>query len=375
MISLQIVTEQLDSLLDIWAAQLAATPQNPCWHEEGDVLNHTKMVCSELKNLPAFQKEPDSMQEVLYCAALIHDLGKIHATRLEDGRWVSPGHARIGAAMARQVLWQQLGLCGTPEKQRKRETICNLIRYHSTPPHAIDHAEPERVLRQLAANGHLLPDWNLTRLCLLAEADIRGRHCADKQALLEKVCLCRELAAETGCESGPYEFPTEHTAFAYLSGRKISPEYPLYDDTWGEVILLSGLPGTGKDTWIQENRPDIPMVSLDALRAEMGISPLDGQAPVVEAGRERARELLRKKQSFVWNATNLTPQIRGQQVALFTQYGARVRIVYLETDWAEQLRRNAGRETAVPEPVIGKMLEKLSPPEGKEAHCVQWICV
>ena len=138
---------------------------------------------------------------------------------------------------------------------------------------------------------------------------------------------------------------------------------------------MSGLPGTGKDTWIKEHYPDLPMISLDEIRKEIKISPTEIQSKVVEIARERARELLRKKQSFIWNATNLSPMIRKKQIKMFTQYHASTRIVYLETDWEEQLRRNAGRSDAVPEQDICDMMEELILPEVLEATVVEWICV
>jgi hypothetical protein len=52
-----------------------------------------------------------------------------------------------------------------------------------------------------------------------------------------------------------------------------------------------------------------------------------------------------------------------------------VRIVFLETGWEEQLRRNRAREAVVPESAIGHMLDKLSPPEGYEARIVEYLCV
>lgn len=56
-----------------------------------------------------------------------------------------------------------------------------------------------------------------------------------------------------------------------------------------------------------------------------------------------ARAFLRRKEPFVFNATNLSAMIRGKWIQLFHQYGARVRIVYLETGWTERERRNASR--------------------------------
>jgi len=116
----------------------------------------------------------------------------------------------------------------------------------------------------------------------------------------------------------------------------------------------------------------LPMISLDEIRREMKISPKDNQSKVLEIARERAKELLRKKQPFVWNATNLNPMIRKKQIKMFTQYHASTRIVYLETDWEEQLRRNAGREAAVPEAAICHMMEELVLPEAQEAAVVEW---
>lgn len=355
-------------------AQMEQTPQDPVWHGEGDVLTHTKLVCGAMKALPAWQNADATTQKALFLAAALHDIGKIRTTFQEDGRWVSPGHARTGAGMARQILWQDFDLCGTPEKQRLREAVCNLIRYHGLPPHAIDEPDGLLRLRKAAANGELSPMFTIDHLCILSKADIRGRICPDQEELLDKVWLCRELAAEGSVLGAPYPFPSGHTGYSYLSGKNAAPDYPLYDDTWGEVVLLSGLPGTGKDTWIRENL-DLPMISLDELRRELGVSPTGDQGRVAEAATGRAKELLRAKQPFVWNATNITPQTRGRLVNLFTAYGASVKIVYLETGWAELLRRNAGRRDSVPESAVCSMLEKLSPPERWEAHQVQWLCV
>ena len=85
------------------------------------------------------------------------------------------------------------------------------------------------------------------------------------------------------------------------------------------------------------------MISLDEIRAEYHIKTIGDQSEVIRVAQERAREYLRKKQSFVWNATNLTTDTRQKWVRLFEQYGARVRIVYLETDNETRKARNAGR--------------------------------
>ena len=48
----------------------------------------------------------------------------------------------------------------------------------------------------------------------------------------------------------------------------------------------------------------------------------------------------------MWNATNLIPQLREQPIALFEEYGASAKTVFLETEWDEGLRHNKSRKAA-----------------------------
>ena len=366
---------EAEQLLRHFKEEMANTQQNPRWHGEGNVLIHTKMVCEALAAMEEYRQAEEKIQKILYLAALFHDIGKISATVLEDGQWVSRGHAKIGAKMARCILWKDLGYSGRQELQEIREAICNLIYYHSLPPYAYENEEGELKLRRVAANGELIPDFTIRLLCILSEADARGRICEEQQEMLEKIALTAEMAKEIGIYEGPHKYPSVITEYAHLSGRNVSPDYELYDDTWGEVIMMSGLPGTGKDTWIRTHCKDLPMISLDEIRKEFRVRPTDPQTKVVQIAKERAKEYLRKKQPFAWNATNITDQVRQQQMDLFTAYGASVRIVYLETEWMEELRRNEERKEYVPEGAIVNMMKKMSLPERAEAHRVEWNCV
>ena len=360
------------SLFGVYFSEMKKTEQNPEFHSEGNVYIHTQMVCSEVTKLREFGMLDQSQQIGLFVAALLHDVGKIKTTRLEDGKWVSPHHSSTGSLIAREFLWRTGRLCGSKEKQQLRELICALIRYHMLPVYLLDQDNPERKTREVAAVGELIPGFSWKLLCLLSEADMRGRIAADMDEQLEKIELCRVLAEEAQCYDHPYRFQDAYTKHAYLSGRNISPDQNLYDETWGEIILMSGLPGTGKDTWIQENIPEYPMISLDEIRKEKNIKPTDNQGAVIQEAQDRAKVYLRKKQPFVWNATNITRETRQKQISLFERYGARVRIVYLETDWSAQLDRNSSRESEVPVPVIEKMLGKTVPPMPEEAMTVEW---
>ena len=238
--------------------------------------------------------------------------------------------------------------------------------------------EDKRKLIRIAANGELAGDFRMSLLCLLSRADALGRLADDTEDLAGRVVLTELLAEELGCLESPKCFPSAYTQRAHLNGRLDWPDGELYDDTWGEVILMCGLPGTGKDTWIREYCPDLPVVSLDEIRREMKIPPTKAQGPVAAAAREQARKYLRARRPFVWNAVNLTPDLREKNVRLFEEYGAAVRIVYLETGWEEELRRNRERgeiypDKKIPEQEIARMLERLTLPERASAQRVEWI--
>lgn len=68
---------------------LEQTPQNPKWHPEGNVLNHTLLVMKGVDNSDEASFEGDE----LYVAAMFHDLGKIDTTCInEKGYIVAYGH-------------------------------------------------------------------------------------------------------------------------------------------------------------------------------------------------------------------------------------------------------------------------------------------
>jgi putative nucleotidyltransferase with HDIG domain len=344
-----------------WLAELEGCPQDPVFHGEGDVLTHTRMVAGELVALEGWGALGEQAREELLLAALLHDVGKPASTVVEGGRVRSPGHSARGARRARRELWLR-GL-----EPAARERIAWLVRLHLVPFHALERDDPVRSVIRASLVAGCRP------LALLAEADARGRVADDAEELLDAVALFAALAEETGCLDRGYPFATDHSRFTYLRTPGRDPAYAAYEDRRCTVTLMSGLPGAGKNRWLADHAPELPVVSLDAIRGELGVDPDDNQTPVVALARERAREHLRAGVDFAWNATNVTPFTREPAIELFAAYGARVEVVALEATPETLAQRNTERERPLPEAVRERLAERWEPPSLLEAHAVQTV--
>ena len=345
-----------------WIRRLAGCPQDPIFHAEGDVWIHTRMVCEELAAVPAWRDLPDGDRRVLFAAALLHDSAKPDCTRTEpDGRISSRGHSRRGAILARRILWR----LGVPFALR--EQVAALVRWHQAPYYLIDRDDAQRRAVEISQTTRC------DRLAVLAGADVRGRICEDKDRLLTNIALFTEYCREEGCLSAPRPFASDHARFLYFHQEGRRPDSAAHEDFRCEVVLMSGLPGAGKDHWVRRHLPDRPVVSLDALREELAVAPADEQGEVLNAAREQARAHLRAGRSFVWNATNLSRLVRGECVRLFAAYQARVRIVYIEAPADRLFEQNRRRPVPVPEAVLERLLDRWEVPDRTEAHQVDWV--
>lgn len=345
-----------------WFSDMATVPQDTIWHAEGNVQIHTMMVCEALMKLPEFIELDDQAKHILITSALMHDIEKRSTTVEEerDGRIciTAPRHAKRGEFTTRELLYKVYD-CPFQIK----EVICKLVRWHGKPLYNLTDDNVEKSIITIAEQIPM--HW----LAMLSKADILGRICDDEAEQLEKIELFKMYCEDLGCLYTRRAFVNELARYTYLSKGGYL-DYVPYDETKFEVIMMSAIPGSGKDTYISRNLNEYGVVSLDAIRTELKIKPTDksGNGKVIQLGKERAKEFMRKKQNFVWNATNITAQLRSQLIDLFTSYGAKVTIVYVEVPYKTLLKQNNAREAAVPMPVIDKMIGKLEPPQREEAH-------
>jgi predicted kinase len=343
-----------------WLSGLADCPQDAEYHAEGDVLTHTRMVCEALILLPGWRRLPSDARSILFAAALLHDSGKPARTLVEEsGRINSRGHARAGARLAHRILYTQEPFQAHPVPFAVRTAIIGLVLLHGLPLYLLDRDDPRRAV--ITASQTVRCNW----LAMLAEADVKGRICRDTADL---AALFVEFADEQNCLTAPYPFADRLSRFTYFHKVGGDPDYVPYDESRCEVVVLSGLPGSGKDTYVRAHLADRPVISLDALRAEYDASSHGAQGEVIALAREQARLHLRAGQGFVWNATNISRRLRTPLIESFVAYGAQVRIVYLEAPYAVLLRRNRTRSAPLPDTALLKMAQSLEVPDPTEAH-------
>jgi predicted kinase len=346
-----------------WAKAMADCQQDAEWHAEGDTWTHVRMVVAELERLPEWPSLDRDAQVKLLFTALFHDAGKPATTAIDPatGRTHSPKHALVGMEIGRHVL-RELGcdLC-------VREEIAAHVRYHGRPPYVLEKPDPAHEVISLS--------WlvNHRLLYLFALADTRGRRTREMSRPEENVHLWRMVAEENECFVQPYAFANDHARFLFYREALSSLHYVPREEYRCTVTLLSGLPGSGKDTWLARHRPKLPVVSLDELRAGLDVDATDNQGEVVQAARETCREHLRAGRDFAFNGTNTVRQTRKRWIDLFADYGARIEVVYVEPPLPLIFQQNERRAKPVPKQVIQHLVEKLEPPTWAEAHSVSLV--
>lgn len=340
------------------------TPQDPTHHGEGNVWIHTQLVLCALVAHADYALLSESDRFVVFLAALLHDVAKADTTVIDPvtGKISQPGHSKRGAIDARVALWR----LNVPFAQR--EAICALIAVHQVPFWLISSTE------DIKRRVHCL-SWELdTRLlALLADADMLGRICPDHQSILDDIQLFRELCLDEHCYGNPRAFVDSQSRLEYARHGKGHPDYALHGGHGSEVIVMCGLPASGKDTWIQQHVAQLPVVSFDDAKAELGLKHGQNDGQAAHFAVDKAKALLRKKAPFVWNATHLSGQMRDKTLDLLYNYDAKVHLVYLEQPESMLMARNSKRDSTLTNDGIRRMLHRWEVPAAWEAQQVSYF--
>ncbi|MDP7061368.1 MAG: polynucleotide adenylyltransferase [Planctomycetota bacterium] len=140
---------------------LRGVPQDPIWHPEGDVLQHTAYC------IDAAVQRRDEMEDwwVEMLGVLCHDLGKAEHTYFERGRWRCPNHDAGGEEATRSLLQRLNGHKGVADR------VVALVREHLRPSQlyfARDKVS-DAAIRRLALRV------DIPALCRVSWSDAAGR--------------------------------------------------------------------------------------------------------------------------------------------------------------------------------------------------------
>lgn len=177
--------------LDFWLPELKAlinTEQNPKWHPEGNVWNHTMLVINEAAKLKSEAKEPLNFM----ISALFHDLGKAIATTVKDGKIISYGHDVKGVGLTAKAIKR------LTNNKSILKYATNMTELHMRPNGYAAQKSSQKAFNKLF-NESICPE----DLLLLSKADHMGRSSfSDYSATEEK--LKQALEAYNKLMAEPY---------------------------------------------------------------------------------------------------------------------------------------------------------------------------
>lgn len=155
---------------------LVGIMQNPKYHPEGDVFEHTMQALDAAANLEFYDKANlESEKFVIMLVTLCHDLGKPETTDLELH---AHGHAHAGVKFCTSLLRR------LTNKKTLVSTIKKLVEHHCEPLIFLKDKASLKAYKRLASK--LAPDATLRQLALVALADKRGRNKKSHKPFVKK---------------------------------------------------------------------------------------------------------------------------------------------------------------------------------------------
>lgn len=367
------------------------TEQDSIWHSEGSVHIHTNMVIAETYKIVEENSLNEISSKILILAALFHDYGKPLSTKpviiKEIERIGAPGHEDIGAS--------RLLFCDPPLDFTQEEwgRVIELVAYH--------HIPKQLVVRNMGANEYCKLTrrvYDLELLYFLEVADMNGRICPDKSEQLDIMEMFKMFCLEYNVwGQDPYKdnlslvsnkFPNYETPMwlvyqmssRYEDGQihmleeELSRAYG-YMGQQSHLVIMCGLPGSGKSTYIENHFSGYEVISLDEIREKLANcrSVQSFDLDVVRLAHKKLKDLLRLKKNIIWDATNFRKDFRSKICQQGYNYKAFVEIVFFHKPLSLILKQNKSRKHVVPHEAIENQVKMFQKPDIDECHTLTTV--
>jgi len=205
-------------------AALRGTPQEPDWHPEGDVMDHTGHCLDALVSLEGWISSQAGRRRLLSFAVLAHDFGKPPVTERAEKRgamrWVSPGHESAGGPAADSFL-RRIGAPAELAPPVRALVVHHLVHHHG---HEGDFTDAQ--VRRLARK---LSPATIDDLAVVMTADALGRPPLSSPEILALIGRLRARASLLALEAAAPR-PIILGRHLIAMGRRPGPEFkPVLD--------------------------------------------------------------------------------------------------------------------------------------------------
>jgi tRNA nucleotidyltransferase (CCA-adding enzyme) len=229
-------------------AALRGTAQEPEWHPEGDVMEHTMHCLDALVSLGEWTTAGNLRRRMLSFAVLAHDFGKPSTTQRAERRgalrWVSPGHEAAGGPISDSFL-RRIGAPLDLDPPVRALVVHHLVHHHGRDGEFSD-TQVRRLARKL---------WPATidDLAVVMAADALGRPPLAADNILALVGRLRARASALAVEASAPR-PLVLGRHLVAMGRKPSPDFkPVLDAAFEAQLDGAFADEAGGLAWLREH--------------------------------------------------------------------------------------------------------------------------
>lgn len=315
---------------------------------EDTFLERVKPVCLSMRDLLFYNDSIMPLRKkILMASTLFHEIGNF--MRIKGNEINKPGlmgYESCSEKIARSVLWDN--------DFYVREDICSLIRNHTQPLRLYNAINKRRKVMLLSH------DVTTIKELLLFSGLVCGWGNKNDDELDLKLGNMIKYAKRLDCFDHPFNFYNGYTKF-YFFNYDMRAKYPtiMSNDKSFDVYMMVGLPGAGKNTYINDKLSCFPVVSRDDIRSGFGTS---GNKTVFSDKREKEisrienemiLDLAKKRQSFIINNINLKRKYRQHYLGILRDYNPNVHIIYIQAPlFSDNIKR---RENMIRKDVMVRM--------------------